>query len=227
MTSGLLRLRPPWLCQCHSVSVLVNACERALLCIRVSMYVAFFFLKFNSHCVTSPQCLRKSSVRAGSWGGLWWVSMCLLSMYVYVCFFVPYFLFALIPLVAQAIHSLSAINPLPCSEGKDRAQILHGLTLTLYFCLLSSHPSTFFILLFFLSFSFFFFPGVFVILSSFPHCCHLFFISFTCSLFLLFYSLFSLFICSFPYVFLHFLHFITNLFIMRTAAGSWAKASVF
>lgn len=54
-----------------------------------------------------------------------WV--CLYSVNVYVCLYVAFwghFLFALIPSVAQAFQSLSAISPLPCSEEKDRTKHL-------------------------------------------------------------------------------------------------------
>ena len=141
MTLGLIEIEDThscnvietWLCQCHCV----GECALLCVCVCVCTRVSFFLLKFNSHCLTSPWCPRKSSVKVGSWGGLWWVGVCLSSMYVcVVSLWVavrPFFLFALIPAVALAFHSLSAISPLPCSDGEDGAKIPRVLTIILNF----------------------------------------------------------------------------------------------
>ncbi len=111
----------------------------ALLCFSVCVYIYIFFhLKFNSHCLTFSWCLRKSSVREAR--EVCGEGLCLCSMYVCVrlCGSLSWhFLFALIPPVALAIRSLSAISPLPYSEGKDRAKIPYVLNITLDFLVLS------------------------------------------------------------------------------------------
>lgn len=79
----------------------------------------FLCLKFNSHCRTSTRRPRKSSVRVGRQ----FVSLQRGWPCASLC---GHFLFALIPPVALAIRSLSAISPLPCSEGEQKHPIFRG-----------------------------------------------------------------------------------------------------
>lgn len=131
-----------------SMSFCLRACvgEGALMCthVRVCFFALFFpRLKFNSHCHTSTRCPRKSSVRMGRQfvslqRGWTCASLC------------GRFLFALIPPVALAIRSLSAISPLPCSEGEDGAETPNFQRILQLF----TFSSIFFFGLFLLSFFF-------------------------------------------------------------------------